>query len=336
VFSGYRAGYYNTEGFGNLFSGAYAGYWNTVGSFNTFSGLNSGYFNSTGSANVFCGYSAGLSNTVESRNTMIGYYANFNPGPNPEISQVKNATAIGYKAYVSQSNSLVLGSIAGVNEAEDNVKVGIGTTAPAAPLHISRDDGTAQLLVKNTSTVPKAANMFELNNFGPVQFHMINQQTGVDWTFRNNFRKSFVIQAVGATIQFELNKDGDLAIAGDLSANGVAYSSDRNLKENFHSIEPQDTLEKLVTIPISKWNFKGDDTTHIGPMAQDFYSAFKVGKNERHLNPADTAGVTMAAIQGLYQKLQEKDREIETLRNQMAQLEALVLSMKDSGSGDDD
>jgi hypothetical protein len=43
---------------------------------------------------------------------------------------VNNATAIGYQAFVRQSNSLVLGDTAA------NVSVGIGTDAPKAKLHV--------------------------------------------------------------------------------------------------------------------------------------------------------------------------------------------------------
>ena len=40
-------------------------------------------------------------------------------------------------------------------------------------------------------------------------------------------------------------------------------------------------------------------------MAQDFYAAFNVGTNERHIAPIDESGVALAAIQGLNEKLEE-------------------------------
>ena len=47
-----------------------------------------------------------------------------------------NATAIGANASATTSNSLVLGSINGVNGATASANVGIGTTAPTEKLHV--------------------------------------------------------------------------------------------------------------------------------------------------------------------------------------------------------
>ena len=86
----------------------------------------------SGNGNAFFGYNAGLSNTNESINTFIGYGSN-------GAAAITNATAIGANASVTQSNSLVLGSINTVNGATANTKVGIGTTAPLTSLHVRKD-----------------------------------------------------------------------------------------------------------------------------------------------------------------------------------------------------
>jgi hypothetical protein len=49
-------------------------------------------------------------------------------------------TAIGANALVTNSNSLVLGSINGVNLATADTNVGIGTTAPEQRLHINGNE----------------------------------------------------------------------------------------------------------------------------------------------------------------------------------------------------
>ncbi|MGH7802491.1 MAG: hypothetical protein ACREOW_18025 [Thermodesulfobacteriota bacterium] len=129
-FFGSEAGFYNTEGVSNSFFGAFgAGFYNTTGSNNSFFGAGAGFPNTEGDMNSFFGFGAGLSNTTENNNTFIGSFSDGDAG-------ITNATAIGATAQVTQSNSLVLGSINGVNSATADVSVGIGTTAPKAKLHV--------------------------------------------------------------------------------------------------------------------------------------------------------------------------------------------------------
>ncbi len=128
-FFGYNAGYSNSSGGGNAFFGNSAGYTNRYGSSNSFFGDHSGSANYNGSLNSFFGYNAGVSNTAEQANTFLGAQSN-------GIGGITNATAIGAQAQVTQSNSLVLGSISGVNGASTNTNVGIGTTAPKARLDV--------------------------------------------------------------------------------------------------------------------------------------------------------------------------------------------------------
>ena len=114
----------------NLFAGVEAGAANT-GSANSFFGSASGFANTTGGNNSFFGFAAGVTNKTGSSNTLIGINADVGS------DSLTNATAIGARARVDQSNSLVLGSIAGINGAEFSVNVGIGTTTPEATLHVN-------------------------------------------------------------------------------------------------------------------------------------------------------------------------------------------------------
>ncbi len=102
--------------------------------------------------------------------------------------------------------------------------------------------------------------------------------------------------------------------------------SDRNAKDNFEPVDTADVLKRLSAIPMETWNYKSQDPSirHIGPMAQDFYSAFGVGEDEKHITTIDADGVALAAIQGLYELVQEKDKAITDLNARLAALEALV------------
>ncbi len=111
----------------------------------------------------------------------------------------------------------------------------------------------------------------------------------------------------------------EVTVLGDVSGHSFNSTSDRNAKENFSSISPAEILNKVVSLPVSQWNFKGEqkEVQHIGPMAQDFHAVFGLdGTEDKRISLTDEGGVALAAIQGLNQKLDEKDSEIKTLKLQ--------------------
>jgi hypothetical protein len=133
AFVGYGAGNTNTSGSDNTFLGSLAGFNSTMGFGNTFLGAETGTNNTTGGFNAFLGFQAGFNNATGSNNTMLGYFANVG------ADNLTNATAIGSNAQVTQSNSLVLGSINGVHGATADTNVGIGTTAPLRTFQLGAD-----------------------------------------------------------------------------------------------------------------------------------------------------------------------------------------------------
>ena len=133
-------------------------------------------------------------------------------------------------------------------------------------------------------------------------------------------------------------------IAIDISGNqgqnnnvggGGGVISDRNVKTNFTPVDSQAVLAKVAALPISSWNYKFDmDTRHVGPMAQDFYAAFGVGADEKRIAVVDVSGVALAAIQGLNQKLDEKDAKIRALEKDVAELKALAMTLAGKTNSD--
>ena len=59
-------------------------------------------------------------------------------------------------------------------------------------------------------------------------------------------------------------------------------------------------------------------------MAQDFHRLFPLNDDDKMLEDADLHGVELAAIQGLNQKLNDKDAEIQDLKKSVDELKALV------------
>ena len=135
--------------------------------------------------NAFFGRFAGDSNIVGEGNTMIGYQTDVG------ANNLFNATTLGYHALVTQSNSLVLGSVNGINDATADTNVGIGTTSPSNRLHIVANGGN--LVLGNPGCNPGiaaigfAATLSGCNNYallGDGGVTVINRPTGAVIEFR--------------------------------------------------------------------------------------------------------------------------------------------------------
>jgi hypothetical protein len=74
-------------------------------------------------------------------------------------------------------------------------------------------------------------------------------------------------------------------------------------------------------------------------MAQDFFSAFHLGSDDKHITTVDEGGVALAAIQGLNQKLEARSQDLEgrsrkleaenvELKQRLSALEQIVLNHK--------
>ncbi|HZI31117.1 MAG TPA: tail fiber domain-containing protein, partial [Candidatus Binatia bacterium] len=105
--------------------------------------------------------------------------------------------------------------------------------------------------------------------------------------------------------------------------------SDRSVKRDFQAVNTRDVLDKVAALPIQSWAYTYDQTRrHIGPVAQDFYSAFGLnGDDDKHIATVDADGVALAAIQGLNQKLEnrllEQAAQIESLKVKAGRVEEL-------------
>jgi hypothetical protein len=125
-----------------------------------------------------------------------------------------------------------------------------------------------------------------------------------------------------------------LASGAYCSAAGMWTSvSDRSVKEDFTAISARQMLDKVAALPITQWKYKVEPagTKHIGPVAQDFHAAFGLGDSDKAIGAVDESGVTLAAIQGVNEKLEtefkSKDAELQKLKTRLDKLEAVVKSI---------
>src|ERR1051326_8715180 len=105
-------------------------------------------------------------------------------------------------------------------------------------------------------------------------------------------------------------------------SNVTTTISDRHAKEAFSPVDTESILDRVASLPIETWRYKGDRIRHIGPMAQDFAAAFAVGPDDRHIDLVDASGVALAAIQALVRRVEAQESELTALRAALARLQA--------------
>jgi hypothetical protein len=118
----------------------------------------------------------------------------------------------------------------------------------------------------------------------------------------------------------------DLTVSGEVAATVVEVTSDRDAKKDIEPLDSREVLKKVAELPMSTWSFKKEDgaVRHMGPMSQDFYAAFGLGSDDKHITTVDADGVALAAIQGLNQRLNEKEAQIQALQNKLEALQAAI------------
>ena len=138
---------------------------------------------------------------------------------------------------------------------------------------------------------------------------------------------------VGSTVPSHLFQVGNAYCDG----NTWAPSSDRNVKAGFQPVDAQKVLAKVAALPITSWHYTNDAATpHVGPMAQDFFAAFHVGADDKHITTTDESGVALAAIQGLKEIMENeahaKDARITTLEHELSEMKKLLTKLSQGKS----
>ncbi len=134
---------------------------------------------------------------------------------------------------------------------------------------------------------------------------------------------------------FVVFKNGNALLRGTLT-----QGSDRDRKTDIKPTDTRSILELVGELPLYTWKYQGEEVTHLGPMAQDFFAAFQLGGTDRGIATVDADGVALAAIQELKRRLDAKDAELAQLQEQvrsqatlnrelLARLEALDRSLGD-------
>jgi len=338
AFVGFQAGRSNTTGLYNAFFGYQTGTLNTSGKQNSFVGTFAGADNLTGDNNAFFGYQAGASNTTGSNNTFIGQNADFfaaDPtGDNDTLlgansylnSGVSNGTAIGANASVTQSNSLILGSINGINGATADTKVGIGTTAPTATLDV---------IAKSANAADNTVR-FSAPNIGPNASHIHFGATG-DWYIRSAVSTGNVVMQdsggnVGIGVAIPLDKlhvNGIIRLntLGTIGSNSLCLnplkqiascSSSRRYKTNI--VDYPSGLSLINRLRPVTFDWKGSGMHDIGLVAEEVAEVEPLLVT--HNDKGEIEGVKYAQVSAvLVNAIKDQQAQIQTQQQTLARLQ---------------
>jgi hypothetical protein len=205
---GRSAGFFNNGGSDNSLFGSSAGAQSRASN-NSFFGKSAGELTTTGGYNSFFGVNTGITNRSGQLNTILGGYADV------ATDNLINAAAIGFQALVAQNNSLVLGSINGINGATADTSVGIGTSAPTSKLEVRNGE------IRSTGA---GGGRFAANNpnnqSARVLFDWVNDGTN-DWP-----RIRYGGSGEGATNGFLIQGPSDITKLAILNSGNIGIGTD--------------------------------------------------------------------------------------------------------------
>ncbi|MBK1790300.1 tail fiber domain-containing protein [Persicirhabdus sediminis] len=229
--------------------------------------------------------------------------------------------------------------------------VGMGTSSPQAALHVRRTNAVASILAESTDANGASVKAENSSN-GTATISAVNSGTGSATVLAEvvGAGQNAVISAKSSAETWSLTSksDGSLTISsallgdrlsfgqysgstftGNITCQALTELSDETQKTNFVKLDQQEVLEKVLKLPVSEWTYKNDrsQARHIGPMAQGFKAQFDLGDSDTRISSRDMAGVALAAIQGLNQTVEEKDAEIDALKEKSDRMEAQLQAL---------
>lgn len=239
------------------------------------------------------------------------------------IEDATNATRPFFIEAGSFSNALYIDSTG---------NIGFKTSIPILELSLNDGDSPGIRLEQNTSQ-GWAAQTWDIAG-NEANFFIRDVTFGSRLPFRimpGAPTNSLVIQTNGNTGLGTMTPTEKLHVAGNIRVDGyVVEFSDANVKMGFLPVNGQKILQKILAMPVTTWSYReeGSDVVHMGPTAQDFYAAFGLGADNKHIAALDSNGVALAAIQELARMSQAQEARIAALEQQNADLEERVEALE--------
>jgi len=300
--------YHNTAGPGNL-AGAVDSFVG-AGDLNQISSTGAGSFIGAGGYAAAATGKSTASNQISGSDSFIGAGdGNVVAGKYAVIDGgYGNVASMSYSAVAGGETNNATGVAAFVGGGTNNSARGLNATIPGG--HDNAADGVASFAA---GTLAKARN-------DGVFVWSDNSSTA---QFQSTANDQFLARASGG---FYLYSNSAANVGVKLSPNSGTWASlsDRTMKTNVIPLDDAAVLQKVAALPVSEWSYTAErGVRHVGPMAQDFYGAFGVGEDDRHITSIDEDGVALAAIKALHAENGRLYAENSNLEQRLAHDESL-------------
>ena len=293
---------------------------------------------SGGTLNMASGVSSvvagGEDNIASAQNATVG------GGQLNEAAELNATIAGGTMNLASGDSSTIAGGYfndandldATVGGGSENIASGLASTISGGSLNIA--SGVGATIPGGSDNIAAGALSFatgfgatvEAAHPGTVLFADSNQ-----FFFFSNRANEFAVRSTGG-VRFVTSisgVNGEPLSGVKLNPGGGTWLnlSDKNAKENVRPVDTESALDEVLALPINTWNYKTQDPgiRHMGPMAQDFYAAFGLGTDERHIGTVDADGAALAAIQGLHHRMRAEN---DLLRGALTQKDAVLARLQ--------
>jgi trimeric autotransporter adhesin len=253
--------------------------------------------------------------------TVAGGFFNIASGDRATVTGGNDNTASGTAATVNGDSNLASGTAATASGSFSQA-TGVDAMVPGGFFNQAAGDYSLA-----------AGNRARANHSGAFVWADSNT-----FDFTSTAANQFSVRATGgARFITAINGSTGAPTAGvTLAPGGGSWASlsDEASKTGITAVSGRNVLAKLESVPVSKWSYRAQDDSirHIGPMAQDFYRAFGVGEDRRHIASVDADGVALAAIKGLHRELRTERRHRHELEGRVADLEARLAALERRGA----
>jgi hypothetical protein len=204
-------------------------------------------------------------------------------------------------------------------------RMGLKTATPGLDIHTNTSNTPAMRLEQNNAG-GFTAQTWDIGA-NEANFFIRDLTGGSKLSFRivpGAPTNSLAIKADGKVGMGTFNPETRLHVFGNLTVEGSLDLRDGSFP--FRATAPQiinnqAILDKLLRVSVINWNGEGETAgLHMTPNLSELKSAFGIG-NQSKTSVMDVLGINLAAVKAVYAVVQQKDAEIQALKQQNADLQ---------------